>query len=743
MNESEEVLNFDDKRLSLIDVSFEDDALYSSPSRDSQSQCFPDNSAEKKSVLEAADTSNVEASLVTLEEGEDEPELEMPKRNGKYNLRKSLAWDSAFFTSAGVLEPEELSSMIAVEKTNKQKLPGIEEDVYRSTDSISTLASDNLTLETLEADLFSDIRASIQKSSKASNMGNSSGEAGSGLPESETETFEKKNSTHSKLKAKVLVKRPNAIMQGSDKITKKSSVCPPGSKAVGVNGDTNSLCKPPKATSCILTIPAKRASLGANRLKVENDSSKTSMGREAKVPALKGTRNTVSRPLVSCRSSLSSSVASKAELTTSSVDSTGSLSSDNSSKSSLNSVRRKVDHKTGNRSSVGSTSITTVRNAAGKKTQPRSSRLSPNLKSLTKLSSGTSPASSISEWSSESLSPTSTLNKRSNSLRSSIDTNSCRDTFGDGTTPQDNGKLSTGDGAQVGSVGACAKRVSTGGTALLYSDSVKPTGLRMPSPKIGFFDGGKSAVRTPNGSIKSHPAVPIGLPRGGAGTVSPSGQSNDAKSAKLRPTRTLTTVRAVKANAQPPGIGIKPKFPLPVQEPSNTALKDAGASRNGKCYPGKSLTAQNRMSPASCSGKNLKGGKIVSPNGNTSKNRPDCGEKKLSVSKCVEGTEINCPSGSPDTTKVMGSISKNLILPQKAGEDGLHGENYLKNDMHFYDTHECEKTCSRDQADSLTEQVGTLSLKSEIQKESFGDPLPIGEVNVSREVDAGMDEKLF
>jgi hypothetical protein len=30
-------------------------------------------------------------------------EPEVTRRNAKYNLRKSLAWDSAFFTSAGTL----------------------------------------------------------------------------------------------------------------------------------------------------------------------------------------------------------------------------------------------------------------------------------------------------------------------------------------------------------------------------------------------------------------------------------------------------------------------------------------------------------------------------------------------------------------------------------------------------------------------------------------------------------------
>lgn len=40
MNESEENFDFEDKRLSLIDVSFEDDCLYNSPSRDFQIHQF-------------------------------------------------------------------------------------------------------------------------------------------------------------------------------------------------------------------------------------------------------------------------------------------------------------------------------------------------------------------------------------------------------------------------------------------------------------------------------------------------------------------------------------------------------------------------------------------------------------------------------------------------------------------------------------------------------------------------------
>lgn len=71
-----------------------------------------------------------------------------------------------------MLDAEELSSMITgSDKKKKHVLPGIQEETSGSTESISTLQSDSLTLETLDDDLFLDIRASIQRSSKkASNL---------------------------------------------------------------------------------------------------------------------------------------------------------------------------------------------------------------------------------------------------------------------------------------------------------------------------------------------------------------------------------------------------------------------------------------------------------------------------------------------------------------------------------------------------------------------------------------------
>ena len=68
------------------------------------------------------------------------------------------------------MDAEELTSII--EGVEKETLPRIEEDVYKSCDSISTLGSDSLTFESvdLEGDLFEDVRASIQKSSNKSKI---------------------------------------------------------------------------------------------------------------------------------------------------------------------------------------------------------------------------------------------------------------------------------------------------------------------------------------------------------------------------------------------------------------------------------------------------------------------------------------------------------------------------------------------------------------------------------------------
>eukprot|EP00258_Populus_trichocarpa_P018333 XP_006381493.2 uncharacterized protein LOC18100231 isoform X1 [Populus trichocarpa] len=594
MNESEQNFSFEEKTLSLIDVSFEDDCLYNSPSHDFHVR-FSDTKIGAENNLGFAEANNMQSELASFDGGELGPdpiksmEPERVKKNSKYNLRKSLAWNSAFFTSAGVLEPEELSSMIGCEK---HMLPGIEEDIHTSSDSISTLASDNLTLVNLEeADLFGDIRASIQRSTKGPGMENSNSKVGSPKTESKTIRSSEKvdvasrnrvpasekvdTASRNKLKAKAAPNKPNAIMQGTEKTAKQS---------VPINGESKSLYRPPKIVGRvgpILAPATKRASLGANRVKVERakdnpENAKKIAGRGAKVPALSGPRNAVPRPTLPVKSSLRSSSAMKTALTaSSSIDSSGSLSSDCSSKYSLNSVRRESDSRTGNHSSSGSNVKTTLKFPSRNKNQSACSHLSPYLKSVAKLSSSISPASSISEWSSASLSPISTLNKMSNSSRSSFDISSCKDASGDSDASQVldsqnhlNDENSVGPGTQVGLLGESVKKVPTGSSSVLHPDSVKPSGLRLPSPKIGFFDGGiviptcdlsimqaRPTARTPNRSKQSHTALPSGLPGFRAGSVSPSGGSKNAKLGKLQPAR--TALRGTKISDQAAALGMK------------------------------------------------------------------------------------------------------------------------------------------------------------------------------------------
>ncbi|KAJ6778367.1 hypothetical protein OIU74_002210 [Salix koriyanagi] len=126
MNQSKNFC-FEDRRLSLIDVSFEDDCLYSSPSHDFHVRVSDAAKTEAKSNLGLTD-----ANYTQFDGGEvgaepvESMEAERMKKKKKYNLRKSIAWDSAFFTSAGVLEPEELSTMMG---GGKHMLPGIDEDI--------------------------------------------------------------------------------------------------------------------------------------------------------------------------------------------------------------------------------------------------------------------------------------------------------------------------------------------------------------------------------------------------------------------------------------------------------------------------------------------------------------------------------------------------------------------------------------------------------------------------------------
>uniref|UniRef100_A0A6N2N808 Uncharacterized protein n=1 Tax=Salix viminalis TaxID=40686 RepID=A0A6N2N808_SALVM len=485
--------------------------------------------------------------------------------------------------------------------------------------------------------------------------------------------------------------------------------------------DSKSLCRPPKIASRagpILAPATKRASLG----------------RGAKVPALGGPRNVVPRPTLPVKSSLRSSSALKTQLKTSlGVGSSGSLSSDNSSKSSLNFMRRKDDSRTGNHSSSTSNVKTTLKLPSRNKNQSTSSHL-PHLKSVNKRSSNISPASSISECS-----------------RSSFDISSCKDASRDSDASQVmdsqhyfNDEHSVGHGTQVGSVGKCVNKATEGSSSVLH-------------PGFGLnpqaFD---QLRRTPNRSKQSHEALPSGLPGSGAGSVSPSGGSNEAKLGKLQPAR--TAVRGTRIMDQVTASGMKSKSTLPLQESSIAALRVSSAVKNEKRNASISLKAQNRMSFQGERKSNLKDKKVGLEECNKSLNNSDGGYSERNGDACFlkgkketeskgdapeKDTKVTLCNGLPDITTDSSSIPKveNITSLEKLSGDVICSHNYIKDSFPFpYGTNEKEKALIEDRVDGLAQKIGDVDFYIEMHKETVGDSLLLSKDDVSR-ADSGILEE--
>ncbi|XP_031271172.1 uncharacterized protein LOC116129592 [Pistacia vera] len=755
MDESEKQSDLEIQELSLIDVSFEDDCLINSAFTSPLHHPFSENQ-EQKSVkflepFEAVETS-FNSPEVRKEESQPVESLEPGKtRSGQYNLRKSLAWDNAFFTSEGFLDSEELSSMIGgTEKREKHVLlPGIQEDIHRSTDSLSTLDSDTLTLKSLEVDLFKDIRASIQKSSRVSNVANSNNKKKLGVTESQTMQSSKNENLASrdKMKPKIASRKLSAGTLGPGKTTKQTSVRLQASQSVVTNGElTSSPCKPPKARGRINPIPTptistKRASMGANRAKLEKDNHKNASGKGAptsKIPS-SGSRNIVPRPTLPSRSSLRSSTATKAELTTScsSFGSSCSVSSDNIGKISLNSMKRKNNSGISNASSAGSTVKSMSRTAPKVKSQSGSSHITAYLRSVAKHSSSISPASSISEWSSESTASTSTANQRRNSTRASVDSNSSKSVSVDNDALQrlnfhdSNDQSSAGNDAKFPGLQGESVKGASMKTGPILCPSSKPSGLRLPSPKIGFFDGVRSAGRTPNGSMQSHPGVPSALPKIGAGITSPSGGSNKSKLGKIQPARTAFPVRNVKPDAQQSAMTVKPRSPLPPQESLIAATKVSSASKNVKS-PLVSPRVQSRLSSKTGRESVSKAEEVDSKGHHISAQNSGLAEKKgiSSVLKQRVSPKSNGRANEPGskftTMNEELNASHNLIPTfdaeninpsQQVVEDATSGQQFLKNDLSsVHKSNEKETVPREDEVAVLTRQVGAMDINVELEK---------------------------
>ncbi|KAL7170051.1 hypothetical protein ACSBR2_034992 [Camellia fascicularis] len=670
--------------LNLVDFSSENDTLIDLQSSENQNNNISPGLLEAVNVEKTVDTTDVSGHIELLPQSYEPLEPERIGKIGKCNLRKSLAWDTAFFTSAGVLDHDELSSMIkGVGKGGKYFLPGIEEDIHRSTDSISTLESESLTLESLEGDLFQDIRASIQKSSKASNVRSSSKVTSGGK---ETKVFcslKVDLASKNMLRSKPPSKKQTIGMHGPGKLIKQSSGSSQGTQPmIRKSGSTSSLPKAPKLIArpnTIPSVPLTRASSGAKQVEMENDKAKNaSVPRKAtlvsKIHGMGGSSRTEPKP------ALSSKPSSATKKPPRSASSCRSASSSNVGISPVKSNRRTASR------TVNPTSSSSILKVPSKVVLKKKgqSGLSAHLMS-SKLSSNSSPASSISEWSSKSSSSTYTVNQRSTTSMASIDTSSPRRSVDSDILPaldhhnQSNDQISDIQENKVKRQASENLQSST----LPRPAKVQPSGLRMPSPKIGFFDGVKPVVRTPTGSMQSYSGVSAG-PKIGAGINRPSGGSSKTKLAKLQPARTVSTAANMKLDGQ------KPVSPLPSQKPSNAFMKVSSVSGGLKKCLSISPQAHNETDndvPNSGLDAEKAGSLGMLDRGINLEKQGNFNKKDIEIAPIEGDTHCNAEN----------------IKPSEVGEDAISSLKHLKTKLRVvYKSNEKENAHLEDQVDGLT-----------------------------------------
>ncbi|CAA7046287.1 unnamed protein product [Microthlaspi erraticum] len=414
------------------------------------------------------DTQSCDDEEILVSSIEEKEEVLQPRESPetKYNLRKSLAWDNAFITSDGVLEPEELTSMMeSNNKSERKGLPTIEEDVNRSTESISTFQSDCTVENSQELVLFEDVRASIQRSSAKGSGAATPGKYNE-LGETEVATSPTSSTldvvaSQEQLKPKASPKKLSIRAQGLGKATKQP---------VATRGLSTSISKPPNGVSkvrpALATTSTKRASV---------DMTKTKLERNPKFPAGKeplGTRISISRSARPTlpkhavpKSTIRSSTASKNELTSScsSLESCASASSSASHKASLVSTKKKNDPS----SRLASQSLANRSTSRGIMGQPRIPPHPTNMTTKSKLASSVPSRASASGG---------------NMAKSNQKTVS-------GEKPVESSKDESVVQADAKEGTIRISAFNSGG--LVPSGSMKASGLRVPSPKIGFFDGAR------------------------------------------------------------------------------------------------------------------------------------------------------------------------------------------------------------------------------------------------------------
>ncbi|KAL9422083.1 hypothetical protein AB3S75_034367 [Citrus x aurantiifolia] len=425
------------------------------------------------------------------------------------NSRRSLAWDNAFFTSAGVLNPEELSLVNkGYRGSGRYLVPDTEEKNWRSAGTDSAAKSDGFHLASLENDLFDDLKAAFDNSTTVSNAANSSSNIRRGKCLGDINSHSlKKSDASSRVKMKSLLPASNKQKHNTNNVSEriaKSTSLPPQAQNIARGGNCNplsSLKSPnvPGRVSPLSTDCRKRASLGPKPIKMENKATKTASGKHSHGQHV----NVAKRPFLaeSCCVIPNATASSKSTSSGSHTPTNESAElafplSDQAARSPL--------------SSRLSGSPFALRNLSAKKIDILNSSLPCHLPSSFK-SFYVSPASSVHISSSEFLA---SISQISENPSGNLDTTPCIETSFDGANTQALDSEShhynecriRHENPDTRSQTKHLNKKAKGSNSALknVSRNTKPSGLRMPSPKIGFFDAENSMALTPNGDLKFH-----------------------------------------------------------------------------------------------------------------------------------------------------------------------------------------------------------------------------------------------
>ncbi|KAL5229968.1 hypothetical protein ABZP36_028744 [Zizania latifolia] len=470
--------------LSLIDVAAEDDLLLDLAS---PPPLHPDPPRSGSPVGDPEAKRAVDPSGATEQLPEQSESPKQRKGKTSVNLRKSLAWDSAFFTSEGVLDTDELAVVNSTfRKAKASSLPGISEELRRSGESTaSTIESESWVLESLETELFDNVRASIQRSLGKPGKAPGLTAATSKPPKSATNVprVAARKGVDLMPKTRPPISTGHGVTGGKQR--PQAALKEPTASSVVLLGSTEAKpsLKPPRALPRVATMRAPTSTAGASRISNKRSSTEGVVNRQTAVKSANISASMHSRPGGVTKSSSTS----KSGALSSSSASIGNIQGPKTKSpilSNKNRTAQRIDVRSSSR-----TDISKVNPARASKNKipnrGHSDRASPSispsssLESLSSVVSGASTASTVGKTSHTSENFSTRSSSLSPSLRKSNDHPPTAKMRPPTITERQSPGVASWDNSEASA------------DATTQGKGCKPSGLRRPTPKIGYFDAEK------------------------------------------------------------------------------------------------------------------------------------------------------------------------------------------------------------------------------------------------------------